>query len=67
MSNEPPFKRITLDIEEETFRALRNEIGCKRSSILRASASIYTFVAKLVKKVEAGEDSWYVEKKGRQD
>jgi len=66
MSNEPPFKRITLDIEEETFRALRNEIGCKGMAG-NAYGLLDAFVAKLVKKVEAGEDSWYVEKKGRHD
>ena len=66
MSNEPPFKRIILDIEEETFRALRNDIACK-SMAGNAYGLLDAFVAKLVKKVDEGEESWYVEKKGRLD
>jgi len=65
MSNEPEFKRITLDIEVETFKSIRSAIGMRGLSG-NAFGILDAFMAKLVKKVEAGEDSWYVEKKSKE-
>jgi hypothetical protein len=65
MSNEPPFKRITLDIEEETFLTLKNAIAVKGMTG-NAYGILDAFVMKLVKKVDEGEESWYVEKKSKE-
>jgi len=65
MSNEPEFKRITLDIEVETFKSIRSAIGMRGLSG-NAFGILDAFMAKLVKKVEAGEESWYVEKKSKE-
>ena len=69
MSNEPEFKRITLDIEEETFKSLRSAMGMRGVALLQAGNAfgiLDAFMAKLVKKVDEGEDSWYVEKKSKE-
>ena len=64
MTDELPTKRIILDIEVETFKSIRSAIGMRGLSG-NAFGILDAFMAKLVKKVEASEDSWYVEKKSK--
>jgi hypothetical protein len=64
MSDEPKTVRIILEIEERTYRSIRNEIFTK-NLCGNAWGLLDGFIAKMCKKIDAGEDFFYVEKKSQ--
>jgi len=64
MSDEPKTVRIILEIEERTYRSIRSAIFT-RNLCGQAYGILDGFVAKMCKKIDAGEDFFYVEKKSQ--
>jgi hypothetical protein len=62
MSDEKPTRRIILDIEESTYREIRTTIGIRKMS-QNCNGIVDALVAKIVQKIDAGEDYFYVEKR----
>lgn len=62
MSDDKPTRRIILDIEEKTYREIRTTIGIRQLS-QNCHGLLDALVAKIVQKIDAGEDYFYVEKR----
>ena len=62
MSDDKPTRRIILDIEEKTYREIRTTIGIRQLS-QNYHGLLDALVAKIVQKIDAGEDYFYVEKR----
>ena len=61
-TDEPEPRRMTLEIEERTYRAIRDAIFT-RNLCGQAYGILDGFVAKLCNKIDKGETHWRVQKK----